>query len=243
MALGQSRNKWFWTITAANVTVCLLMVGFIYLILTALAAFAAGVTTWPLFVLFGIGLVLAAVSLPLTRSVPAKRMRWLGYVLNGGPLLIYLATLVIGATVWLHMTRRLFLVPAGFQGDLYLVHDANHGQKAREGYLRTTYSFPSDGVLETRDPAPTAFSDEYEYIYPDGHVQKLNDAGPGTLQDTPENRANAREVVTYFGRTSSNGPNDCSIEEISIGTRSFLLSRHNEGPPPDKTHSGICHGN
>jgi hypothetical protein len=242
MAAEQVRNRWFWAITAANVVVCLLLIVFIYFILIALAAFAAGVTTWPLFVLFAMGSVLTAISLLLARSVPTKRKRRLGYVVNGGPLLIYCAVLVIGASIWLHTTRRLFLVPAGFQGNLYVVHALDHGQRVRKNYHRTTYLFSNDGVLETKDPAPTAFSDEYAYVYPDGHLQKLGDAGPGTLPDTPENRANTTEVVTYFGRSlTPSGPNDCAMEEISIGTRSFLLSRRFEGPTPDKTHPGICH--
>ena len=239
---SKSRNRWFWTITIANAVVCVLLIGLIYLVLTALAAFAAGVTTWPVFLLFGIGFILALISLPLTRLVTAKGEKRLGYVLNGGSLLIYLAVLVSMAGIWLNTTRRLFLIPAGFQGDLYIVHAPDHDQKTSKNYFRTTYLFSSDGVLKTSDPEPSSFSDEYAYIYPDGHKQRLDDAGPGTLQDTPENRANKNEVVTYFPRSmNANGSNDCSMEEISIGTRAFLLSRHSESPIPDKTYPGICH--
>jgi hypothetical protein len=114
--------------------------------------------------------------------------------------------------------------------------------KERTSFRRTTYLFPNDGVLETANPAPTAFSDEYRYLYPDGHTQKLNDAGSGTLQDTPENRSNMTEVVTYFGRISQpNGPNECYVEEISIGTKAFLLTKRPVPQPPNITHPGICH--
>jgi hypothetical protein len=220
------------------------MIGVIYLILAALSGFAAGVDLWPFLVLFGLlgtGLLLAIVSLPLTRSISTIRKRWLGYVLNGGSLLIYLAVLTTGVSIWLHTTRRHFLVPAGFQGDLYLVHKPAHLSDAHKSHWRTIYRYPTDGILETYDPAPSSFSDEYEYIYPDGHTQKLKDAGPGTLQDTPESRTNTREVVTYFARYSSGGPNQCSMEEISIGTRAFLLSRHTASPSPEQIHPGICH--
>jgi hypothetical protein len=239
---AQFRKRWFWSITAANVAVCALLIGFIYLILAALAAFAAGVTTWPIYLLFGTGVVLAIVSWPLTRSAPRQRIRWLGYSLNGVPALIYLAVLVVGTSIWLSSTRRLFLIPVGFQGDLYVVHSPHRLQNAHKSYLRTTYLFSSDGVLKTDDPEPTTFSDEYAYLYPDGHRQTLRDAGPGTLPDTPENRANTKEVVTYFPRSlTAQGPDDCPMEAISIGTRAFLLSRRVEGATPDKTHPGICH--
>jgi hypothetical protein len=100
--------------------------------------------------------------------------------------------------------------------------------------LRTTYRFPVSGILFTQDPPPAGlFSDRYEYIYPDGHLQKLGDAAPGTLQDNPESHAHKTEVVTYFRRGDSpKSPTDCVIEEISVGTRAFLLGRRDKQPAP-----------
>jgi hypothetical protein len=238
-------NGRFWTITVANGIVCTLLIALLYAIVSVLGAFAAGIESWPFFVLAGlvaIGVVFSVVSLPLTRAAPQRLNRWLGYGVNGGALLVYL-TLVVGvAVLWLQTTRRVFMVPAGFQGELYVVHDSRPRQKERYNFRHRTYLFPNDGVLETPDPAPTAFSDEYRYLYPDGHTQKLKDAGPGTLQDTPENRSNASEVVTYFGRSSPPiGPNDCWVEEISIGTRAFLLTTRPDPRPPNVIHLGICH--
>jgi hypothetical protein len=238
---GQYPDRLFWIITLANVTVCALLIGSVYLVLILLAAFAAGVDDGTVYVLLAVGLILTAISWPLTRSAATLRKRLMGYALNGGALLVYFMLLIAMGKIWLHITHRLFLVPAGFQGDLYVVHDSSHGQDATKNLLRKTYLFPSDGVLKTHDPAPTAFSDEYRYVYPDGHQQRLNDAGPGTLPDTSKNRANTTEVVTYFARLSpSSGQSHCSVEQISIGTRAFLLAKHSESPPPEKTHPGIC---
>jgi len=241
MSPQASRTRWFWIITAGNVIVCALLVVFIYAVMAALAAFAAGVTETPGFVLLGIGLILTAVSWPITRGAPSKRKRWLGYALNGSALAVYTLVLATVATLWLHTTRRRFLVPAGFQGELILVHTPNRGELGRKGLLRTTYRFPGSGILITQDPPPAGlFSDRYEYIYPDGHLQKLGDAGPGTLHDTPENRANKTDVVTYFPRGDSpKSPTDCSIEEISVGTRAFLLGRH-DNPPAPPALGAIC---
>jgi hypothetical protein len=235
-----SGSRWFWVITAANVAVCALLIVFIGAILSVLAAFAAGVTEWPVAALLVAGVVLSAVSWPLTKRVPSRRKRWFGRALNGSACAVYVLVLVTVAGMLLHATRRRFLVPAGFQGELVLVHAPNHGEKGRKGLLRTTYEFPSSGILITPDPAPTGlFSDQYEYIYPNGRLQRLGDAGPGTLQDTPENRANTHEVVTYFGRSSSGGAHNCSTEEISIGTRALLLGRRNN-PPPPPLDAAIC---
>lgn len=239
MSHSTPRVRWFWTITLANVLVCALLVAVVYAILTVLAAFAAGVTTWPAGVLLSVGLVLSFLSWPVVRRVASKRKRWFGYIVNGSAFAAYVLLIVGVASLWLHATRRRFLIPAGFQGELILIHAPNHGEKGRKGLLRTTYQFPSTGVLITSDPAPGFFSDQYEYIFPDGHRMKLHDAGPGTLPDTSQNRANTTEVVTYLGRSSpADGSNHCDIEEITIGTRAFLLSRRRVAPIPDLT---ICH--
>ncbi len=243
MASHQYRTKWFWAIVLANGAVCVLLLALLYGILSALSRFAAGIESWALAAsggLLALGVALSIVSPPIAKVAPKRLNRYLGYGVNGGALVIYLVLLAGVAFVWVQTSRRLFLVPAGFQGDLYLVHDSNAMQ--RNPLWRTTYSFPSDGVLETPRQNPQMFSDKYEYIHSDGHTQELKDAGPGTLQDTPENRSNTSEVVTYFGRTAQpNGPNDCYVEEISIGTRAFLLARHHTGAPPNVTHPGICH--
>jgi hypothetical protein len=239
------KGGWFWTITVANATVCVLLIALLYAVLSALAAFAAGIESWPFFVLAGLlalGAVLSVVSWPITRVAPKRLNRWLGYGVNGGALLVYLTLIAGAAVIWLQTTRRSFLVPAGFQGELYVVHDSRPRPKGGYSFRRATYLFPNDGVLETPDPAPNTFSDEYRYLYPDGHTLKLNDAGVGTLQDTPENRSNVTEVVTYFARSSPPvGAGDCWVEEISIGTRAFLLTKRPTPKPPNVTHPGVCH--
>jgi hypothetical protein len=238
------KSGWFWSITVANATVFVLLIALLYSILSALAAFASGLASWSLLLLAGLpvlGAVLSVASWPLTRAAPKRLNRCLGYCVNGGALLIYVTLFTGAGVIWLQTTHRTFLVPAGFQGELYVVHESRPTQRARYSFRRTTYRFPSDGILETSDPAPNIFSDEYRYLYPDGHTQKLKDAGPGTLQDTPENRANMTEIVTYFARMSPpTGPNSCYLEEISIGTRAFLLTKRPTPQPPSVTHPGIC---
>ena len=241
MSKGETSDiRWLRMVTGANVLVCTLLVVVVYAILRVLAAFAAGVTERPAGVLLVVGVVLSFSSWPLSRRLASKRKRWIGYTVNGGTLAVYMLLAVAVTSIWFHATRRCFLVPAGFQGELLLVHAPNHGEKGRRGLFRTTYQFSGSGVLVTSDPAPSLFSDQYNYIYPDGHLQKLGDAGPGTLPDTQENRRNKTDVVTYFPRGDSpKNPTDCYVEEISIGTRAFLLRRH-DSPLAPVTRPAVC---
>jgi hypothetical protein len=230
---------WFWVASVANLAVCAFTLLLIYAYLL-LMGIAAGIVAWPYYVALISGFLLSIVAWVLSGKLVGKT-KLIGRLLNGAAFLIYAGIVVVGVSMWFHATRRLFLVPARFQGDLYVVHDRWHGTSGTKGFLRVKYTFPSDGFLVVSDPDPMFFNDKYQYIYPDGTVQTIHDAGPGTLQDTPENRQNTKEIVTYFGRTSKYGDHEeCPVEEISIGTRAFLLARQSEGPPPIETHPGLC---
>ena len=232
-------NIWFWVATVANLIVAAFLLVLVYAFLL-LAGIAAGIEAWPYYATLASGFVLSMVAWILGQQLPGKTRRF-GLILNGGVSLICLAVLVAGISLWLHATRRSFRVPAGFQGDLYLVHDPWHGAHVTRGLWKTTYTFPMDGVLVVSDPAPSSSRDEYEYFYPDGNTLTIHDAGPGTLPDTPENRQNTKEVVTYFGRTLSyGGMEECPVEEITIGTRAFILARKVESPSPFDVHPGLC---
>jgi hypothetical protein len=144
--MGRPHPRIFWSVTAGNLLICGLLVAFIYLILQLMGV-AAGVETWPLWTSLAVGLLLTAISWGLVRSLNSARQRLWGYVFNGGALAVYLLFISCIATLWFHATRRLFLVPAGFEGSLYLVHDPKSPVEGRKHFLRTVYRFPSDGVL------------------------------------------------------------------------------------------------
>lgn len=238
--MGQGHSKIFWFATAGNLLVCGLLVAFTYLILE-LMGIAAGVETWPLWTCLAVGLPLTVICWKLAKGLGSARKRFWGYVLNGGTLLVYSLFVVSVVSLWFHTTRRTFLVPAGFQGELFVVHDPKSPGRGEKNLMRMVYRFPKDGVLVVSDPAPTFFSDRYEYLYSGSHTLDIADAGPGTLPDTAENRANKKEIVTYNGRTSYSGDHpQCPVEEISIGTRAFLLARQSESASPFITHPQIC---
>jgi hypothetical protein len=236
---GRAVNIWFSVVSVANLVVSAFMLLLVYALLL-LAGIADGIRAWPYYAILASGFVLSILTWILGQQLPSKTRRF-GLILNGSVSLICLAVIAAGVSWWLHGTRRLFRVPAGFQGDLYLVHDPWHGAPVSKRFGRTIYTFPSDGVLVVSDHAPSVSRDEYEYFYPNGNSSMIHDTGPGTLLDTPENRQNTREVITYFRRTLSyGGMEECPVEEITIGTRAFILARKVESPFPLGAHPGLC---
>lgn len=233
-----------WWLTGANLCVVALFVLYIFAVISALAAFAAGVEAWPAYVLLpiGISITILAMSSVLTQS--ARKLSRASLAINGVISVFYIVLFLGFGLMRLRSTRRLFLVPAQYRGNLYLVHSPRVNVEQRWHWKRKVYTFSSTGLLQTDDPEPTFFSDEYELVFPDGHRVSVPDAGPGTLPNTPENLANDVDVVAYFPRTTSgSGLLQCVADEISIGTRTFLLSLKREPPMPALPNPDICRGN
>ena len=79
----EARLKWLRIVTLANVAVAALLIVEIYAVMSALAAFAAFVSTGPLYTVLSIGVVLSVVALTSTRSVASHTSRRIGYLVNG----------------------------------------------------------------------------------------------------------------------------------------------------------------
>ncbi|MGD0799107.1 MAG: hypothetical protein ABR910_15440 [Acidobacteriaceae bacterium] len=160
-----------WLLLTANLLIAVLVVLIVYAILNALGAMAAYVTTWPLFVLLGLGFL---VSFFAFRSLRGVRTRILGLVLNGAALTLYaLLTCFIGWQ-FLSATRERFILPQGYQGEVYVVHSVPGGAPPERSFFGTiTYRIPSDGVLLSQVPISTYTRSEYFYESKDGKLTKI----------------------------------------------------------------------
>lgn len=213
----------------------LLLVGFlllvIYAIFMALAAMAAGIDTWPLFACLALIFFIGCIGCVVSRKHRSQILRRFGFAIHGTALSLALVVTICIGWSWLHMFRRRFLLVNGYQGDVYVLHSATGGTRPEKSWWRTTYQVPANGILVTTDPPLSAgqgFSDEYDYVESNGHLKELEDVGPGTLPDTPENGRDNSRVYSYFPRTGSGSTTDgCSFEsdEITIGTKAFILSQ------------------
>jgi hypothetical protein len=222
----------FWTLFGIDVVLTALLLLIIFAILSALGAFAAGIVEWPVFTCLFLILCAAISGLVVSRKYPTAGVRRAGFTVHGLALGACLLVVFCIGWMWFHAVRRRFLLPSGFEGEVYLLHVRSGAAPGQKTWWRTTYHVPADGLAATIDPAPSpgqSYIDEYDYVQPDGHLLELQDVGPGTLPDTPENRNDHSRVYTYFPRYGGDGDtNKCLMgyDEISIGTKAYLLSPH-----------------
>jgi 2-amino-4-hydroxy-6-hydroxymethyldihydropteridine diphosphokinase len=253
----RSSALWPWLFTALNLLVLIVFAVLVLGVFAALAAFAAGIEPWATNTIRGLffaGMVLAILALRSSRRVRSVTKRRVMLMLNALPLILYGLALAWFFNVTLHTTRRHIILPEGFQGEVYLMHIPHQGVIGEKHHFYTTYAVPGDGILVTSDPAPSSwFEDTYMYREPNGQLKTLHDFPPGTMPDTPQNRANNTTFGVYFPRTGPttvflNGPGrsqfacSANFDEVWVGTPATLL-RHYRSTDIEaylKAHPELC---
>ena len=120
------------------------------------------------------GFVLSIVALRFTRPLASRRWRISGYLLHGGILTINAAIVLGVATLYFSSTTEKFLIPEGYKGDVYVIHNASDGVPEQRTRWQVTYVIPADGVLRTRGSMIRNFTkSEYFYQHPDGTLEKI----------------------------------------------------------------------
>lgn len=220
-----------WLLVGANTAIALLVILFLFAILAALAAFASEVTTWPLIVLVVCGVLTSVAAAQALKGIERNKARLFAGLLNGSAFALYVLIVVAVGWNFLSATRERFIVPQGYEGEVYVVHGVASGAVEERSFYRTeTYRIPSDGVLLSKVPMNKAGTrPEYYYESKDGRLTRIENAWYSTIQRTPENLADNKNVGMYFPRTAG-GADDrgCkwSADLFEIGTPSYLLANH-----------------
>jgi len=225
----ETRSKLLWIVTVANIAVASGLVVVICSILLALAMLAPEISGWPLYILLPIGLVLSVTGLRFTKGVVSPTSRRIAFVVNGCALAFDLLIIAGVPTMFFRSTEEQFLIPDGYQGDVYVVYGARDGEslnKTREG---VTLRIPRDGILRTRDPIHLGSTrTAYYYERQDGSLERIRNLWPTTIQPTPENLANDRDIGVFFPRNGTfSDSTGCSVqfEQFYVGTKANLLSK------------------
>jgi hypothetical protein len=223
-----SPEKRVWILSSINVAFAVLLMLALRAVLLALGAFAAYVSGWLIVVSLLVGASLSVVAILVGKQVSYGPSRIVSFFINGGTLalhsVIILAILVIFTTV----QHQRFIVPEGYQGDIYVIHSRRCGEPERRTFWQVTYSIPPDGILETQAPVHRGLSTSaYYYEQQDGSLERVRGFWPTTVRRTPENLSNTKDFGVYFprsGSVSSGAGAPVEFDEFYVGTKAHLLA-------------------
>jgi hypothetical protein len=242
----ETRSRWLWTVTVANVAAAGLLLLVIYSMMLALAVLAPEISGWPLYVLLPIGLALSLTGLRFTKGVVSSASRRAASVLNGCALAFDLLVILGLAAMFFGSTKERFLIPDGYKGDVFVVHGAQDGEVLNKSRGEVTYRIPEDGILRTREPMLRGSTrTEYYYLRQDSSLERIRNFWPTTIHPTPENLANDKDIGVYFPRTGTfTDSAGCSVqfEQFYVGTKAHLLTKYRENDLVRyvRDHPGAC---
>ncbi len=240
----RERIRWQRITTLANLVVAALVILALYATLLALSALAPEISSWQLLALLAIGVSISVVGLSLTRYLDSRIWRWLGFIINGGAFALYAAIIIGIGILLIKTTNRRFIIPEGYTGDVYIFYSDPTGKPAPHD-ARITFRVPREGILFAPGPIVDGWTrDEYYFQDRSGTQRRIENLWNTTVQRTPENLANDKDIGIFFPRSGTMGDSTgCTVkyEEFYVGTKAHLLSSYS-GKDTNKILKERCSG-
>jgi hypothetical protein len=128
--------------------------------------------------------------------------------------------------------RTIHLIPAGYVGEVYILHNIADGAPAKREGGAVVYEIPVDGVLRTQTPVGDGdfFYTRYFFVNSRGERTRISEIWDSTIPDTPENRADNTVGVAYpVTGTFRDNEKGCEVryEGYYVGTKSYVLANNN----------------
>lgn len=234
----EAQSKRVWIVTLANIAfICLWLRAFDW--------------DWLFSILPFIGLALSVTGLRFTTRVESRASRRFAFVVNGCALVLDLVIILALATSFSD-TKAHFLVPDGYEGDVYVV-EARDGEPSNETFWGTvTYRIPRDGILRTQKLSFLGVTTlTYYYERHDGTLEAIlgqedwmepqefyHERQDGSLEYTlrsyedltyqAENSENDRDIGRFgiFSGFTDCAGNTVSFQHFYVGTKAHLLSKY-----------------
>jgi len=234
------RRYGIWFLTAAGVLVLLAEMALLYAYILAAAALAAVLEWRPLAVTLCVGAPLAASAIWFS----LRQRRWSAAVINVLVLLVNFGTAAIVFGPVLLARNVTYILKEGFRGEAVIVFQVPGGVAEEVGPQGVVYRIPENGVLlsASRFPDSAAVRSHFFFQSADGSLQPIANQWFTTIQDTPENRADAMVGIyleTGIGSFSSGDGCRFSLKEFQVGTMAQHLDYRPQGNLSDRL-SGLC---
>ena len=222
-------EKWLWILTLVNIAIVSLLVLAILATLFVLREFAAYVSAWPVAALLFLGAALSLIVILIGKRTTSRVPRIASFAINGSILALHSIIILGMIAVSIGVEREKFIMPEGYQGDVYVIHSVENGEPEKRAFRQVIYRIPLDGILRTQVPLKHGWTwPTYYYEHPDGTQERILNDWPTTVHRTPENLKNYKDFGVFFPRTGSmhNSFAKCSVEfeQFYVGTKAYLLS-------------------
>ncbi len=162
----EAQSKRLWIVTLANIVV-------ISVVVSLLVRAPGDWRDWLFYSLPPIGLALSVTGLMFTKGVVSRASRRVTSVVNGCALALNLVIILLAAPKFFGGTTARFLVPDGYEGDVYVVEapDGESLNKTLWGRV-VIYRIPQDGILRTQERSHEGFTWLHHYYErPDGSLE------------------------------------------------------------------------
>jgi len=217
-------------LTVAAALLLLATVGLLRLYFLALAVIAPVVDFRPLAGTLTVGALLAGASL----FFALRQHRWTPAVINGLVLLGHSGIAALAFGPLLVAKDITYILKEGFRGEAVIVFQVPGGVAEEVGPQGVVYRIPEDGFLLSvgRFPDSAAVRSHFFFQSADGSLQPIANQWFTTIQDTPENRADATVGIyleTGIGSFSSGDGCRFSHKEFRVGTMAQHLDYRPKG--------------
>lgn len=213
----------------ANCVATALLVFVLYSML-AMARIATEIDRWPFYTLLSISLVLSITGLVLTKGTVSLGARYIGRLVNGCALAFDLLIVFGLANMFFHTTRERFLIPEGYEGDVYVIYGIPNGEPIKRTRREVTYRILNDGVVRVQDQLRNEWvRPEYDYELQGGKLKHIPNLWTSTIHETPENMATNRDIGVFFprsGRFSNAAGCSAEFQQFYVGTKAHLLTKY-----------------
>ena len=129
-----------------------------------------------------------------------------------------------------------YIMPEGYIGDVFVIHSRASGDAKVRRSRAVTYRIPGTGILSTDTPVyhGTEIMSFY-YERSNGSLQRIKNQWFTTIERTPENVANDKDIGVFFPHTATltlapYTQSECRVEyeQFYVGTKKYLLSGYKE---------------
>jgi hypothetical protein len=196
-----------WVLLALELAVLVVLFGML-----TLAGISAGFVWWPMPATLAIGIVFAIGCVYLARKKKAVE-RYTLWTLAIVPVAYFLFFIAKDSWQMQHALKETWVIPATYHGPIYVIRGVSKGVVATQPDGDLLFVLGDDGIAFVKEPHDYVWTKStYLYRLADGKTVTIPEGPPGSIEDTPTNRADTIRRIYFPGTGGASDAAGCSYE-------------------------------